>query len=193
MIFIPIPLPRKVIHKLHTVPICNFKDVLQTGLGMGMGMNGTAHSPARRCLFAATCVSLLENIGSGAKQPDMPDVGHATPRHINIRFVERGIRCLKRKSLILKGNPLCLGGYILRKGSKRRKICILCVLVRCTRPVWLMANSVEWRSGPLRVPVLVSFPSPGPTDKIGTTDPKPRKFSTLVFLIYFSSSCICLS
>ena len=42
--FIPIPLPRKVLQTSCCTHL-SFEDVLQTGLGMDMGMNGTA--PAR--------------------------------------------------------------------------------------------------------------------------------------------------
>ena len=41
MIFVPIPLPRKVLQTSYCTHLL-LTDGLQTGLGMGMGMNGTA-------------------------------------------------------------------------------------------------------------------------------------------------------
>ena len=40
--FIPISLPRNVLQTSYCTHLLS-KDVLQTGLGMGMGMNGSAH------------------------------------------------------------------------------------------------------------------------------------------------------
>ena len=47
MILIPIPLPEQVLQASSWTSLLS-RSVLRTGLGMGMGMNGTAHPPSGR-------------------------------------------------------------------------------------------------------------------------------------------------
>ena len=72
VIFIPIPLPIQVLQTSYCTHLL-FKDVLQTGLGMGMGMNGTAHS-----------LIVFKARGSGPVVPDWTVHGwpHAPPTHL---------------------------------------------------------------------------------------------------------------
>ena len=74
MIFVPIPLPRKALQTSYCTHLL-FKDILQTGLGMGMGMNGTAQvsrlsplapvrCPMTRCVACLICVFLFSALAS---------------------------------------------------------------------------------------------------------------------------------
>ena len=88
MIFIPIPPPRKVIQTSCCTRLV-LRHVLQTGLGMGMGMNGTAQDCGTSS-FRRHAI-----IGNGGLCPGK------THNHTNIMFINNGSLLMIMITLIL--------------------------------------------------------------------------------------------